>query len=131
MSEIIMKYIENSSTIHVETPRRYRSDPQQKRTQTGLFNGVVKDGKGFSSASFEVYVPIVEDATEGIMVVDGSLGYIGKCEQNVRLTITGGRIADIESNPSGDKLRAFIESYADPGLFIAPEFGIGLNSLAK
>jgi len=131
MSEIIMKYIEHSTTIHVETPAGTDLTFSKKGRKPGFFNGVVKDGKGFSSASFEVYVPIVEDATEGIMVVDGSLGYLGKCDQNVRLTIEGGRITDIESNPCGDRLRAFIESYDDPGLFVASEFGIGLNSLAK
>ena len=47
----------------------------------GFFNGVLRDGKGYSSSSIEVYVPIEETKTEGLMVLDGSLGYIGRADE--------------------------------------------------
>ena len=82
MAEVIMKYLRHSSRIHVTTPAGTDLQMGKKGRNPGFFNGVVKDGKGYSSASIEVYVPIEETKTEGIMMLDGSLGYIGKAEEN-------------------------------------------------
>ena len=93
-----------------------------------FFNGVVKDGKGYSSASIEVYVPIEETKTEGVMVLDGSLGYIGKAEEPTRILFRDGRITEIEKTPTGLRLKEYMEGYKDSRIYIAGEFGIGLNS---
>ena len=76
----------------------------KKGRKPGFFNGVVKDGKGYSSASIEVYVPIEETKTEGVMVLDGSLGYIGKAEEPTRILFRDGRITEIEKTPTGLRL---------------------------
>ena len=131
MSKIIMKYIQNSATIRVDTAAGTELTFSKRGRNPGFFNGVVKDGKGFSSASFEVYVPIIEDATDGVLILDGSMGYLGRCQQNIRIVLEKGRIVAIEDNSCGKKLREFIKSYQDPGLFMASEFGIGLNSISQ
>ena len=131
MANIIMKYIENSSTIRVESKSGTNLVFNKRGRKPGFYNGVCKDGKGFSSASIEVYVPIVEDATDGVMIVDCSLGYLGKCEQPLKLVLEKGRITEIEDNPCGHKLKEYIESFQDENMFVASEFGIGLNTLSK
>ena len=80
----------------------------------GFFNGVLKDGKGYSSSSIEVYVPIEETKTEGVMVLDGSLGYIGRAEEPTRILFKGGRITEIEETPTGIRLKKYMEDYQDP-----------------
>ncbi len=131
MAGVIMKYLNSSSVIRVTTKMGTDLKLCKKNRNAGFFNGVVKDGHGFSSASIEVYVPIVETETEGILVPDGSLGYIGKVETPFHIRLEKGRIIDIEMNASGKKLKEYMEDFQDSGIYVASELGIGLNSLAK
>ncbi|HHU07335.1 MAG TPA: peptidase [Clostridiaceae bacterium] len=131
MANIIVDYLVECSTLRVETKAGTHLTMSKKGRNPGFYNGVCKDGKGFSSASIELYVPIIEEATEGIMIVDCSLGYLGKCHEPVKLVLQRGRIIEIEDNPCGRKLKEYIESYGDEGLFYASEFGIGLNTISK
>ena len=52
--------------------------------------GVTADGGGFSSASIEVYIPVEECGTNGTMVIDGSLGYIGAAREDTRVVFKEG-----------------------------------------
>ena len=78
-----------------------------------------------------VYVPIEETKTEGVMVLDGSLGYIGRAEEPTRILFKGGRITEIEETPTGIRLKKYMEDYQDPRIYIAGELGIGLNSCSQ
>lgn len=131
MSKIIMSYLNNSDTIRVETKSGTKLTFGKQGREAGFFNGVVKDGKGYSSASIEVYIPIEETKTQGTMIVDGSFGYLGKLYQPVRIDFTDGRVSYIQDNKDGRRLKAYFESFADPRMYIGAELGIGLNSLSK
>lgn len=131
MAKVIMKYLRHSTKLRVTTPAGTDLRLSKIDRNPGFFNGVLKDGKGYSSASIEVYVPIEETKTEGIMVVDGSLGYIGRAEDPTRITFKKGRIVDIEETETGKRLKEYMESYEDPRIYIGGEFGIGLNSYSQ
>lgn len=131
MAGIIMSYIEDAGMIKVKTDSGTNLNLYKEGRRSGFFNGVVDDGDGYSSSSFEIYVPIEEDRTEGIMIVDGSLGYIGKPKDPIKLIFRNGRIVDIEDNESGHILREYIESYNDDRMYNASELGIGLNSYSR
>lgn len=131
MAKVIMKYIWNSSMLQITTKAGTNLKVFKQGRNPGFFNGVVKDGKGYSSASFEIYVPIEESKTEGTMVVDGSLGYIGKPQEPVKIIFSEGKITEIEQSPSGIVLKEYIENYEDSNMYVASELGIGLNSYSK
>ena len=131
MAGIIMKYLNSSYVIQVKTKRGTDLKLYKRNRTAGFFNGVVRDGKGFSSASIEVYVPIEETKTEGVLIPDGSLGYIGRVEEPFKISIKEGRIQEMEMNVSGKKLKAYMEDFKDPGIYVVSELGIGLNSYAK
>lgn len=131
MAEVIMKYLRHSSQIRVTTPAGTDLRMGKKGRNPGFFNGVIKDGKGYSSASIEVYVPIEETKTEGVMMLDGSLGYIGKAEEVTKIEFREGRIVDIEETPTGIRLKKYMEAYRDSRIYIGGEFGIGLNSFSR
>lgn len=131
MAEVIMKYLRHSTRIRITTPAGTDLRVYKENRIPGFFNGVVKDGKGYSSASIEVYVSIEETKTEGVMVLDGSLGYIGRAEEPTRILFKGGRITEIEETPTGKKLRQYMEDYKDSRIYIGGEFGIGLNSYSQ
>lgn len=132
MASIIMKRYRSSSKIHVTTDLGTDLTFSKIDRQSGFFNGCCRDGGGLSSASVEVYVPIEEDKTEGVLMLDGSMGYIGLVEQPVKIVIRSGKIAEIEDNPSGRRLKAFLSNFSDPEeMKVAAEFGIGLNTHSK
>lgn len=131
MARVIMKYLDSSSVLRVRTRLGTNLDFYKKHRTPGFFNGVVKDGRGYSSASIEVYVPIEETKTEGTLMLDGSYGYIGKVENPVRIELFEGRIQTIEDTKSGKVLSDYLRLYHDPEMYVAGELGIGLNSYAK
>jgi len=131
MAKVIMKYLKSSSKLHVTTPAGTDLHMGKAGRTPGFFNGVIKDGKGYSSASIEVYVPIEETKTEGVMVLDGSLGYIGRVEEPTRLMFREGRIVEIEETATGKRLKEYMDGYRDSRIYIGGEFGIGLNSYSR
>lgn len=131
MAKVIMKYLRYSTKIHVTTPAGTDLTVYKENRIPGFFNGVIKDGKGYSSASIEVYVSIEEMKSEGIMVLDGSLGYIGRAMEPTRILFRQGRIVDIEETETGKKLKQYMEDYNDSRIYIGGEFGIGLNSYSQ
>lgn len=131
MAQVIMKYLKHSTRIRITTKAGTDLSIGKKGRNPGFFNGVLRDGKGYSSASIEVYIPILETETEGIMLLDGSLGYIGRAEEPTRILFRQGRIVEIEDTMTGNRLRKYMESYRDRRIYIAGELGIGLNSCAR
>ena len=131
MAKLFMKYLRSSGKVHVTTPAGTDMMFYKENRNPGFFNGVLRDGKGYSSSSIEVYVPIEETKTEGIMVLDGSLGYIGRADEPTRIIFKSGRIVDIEETPTGIRLKKYMEDYFDPRIYIAGELGIGLNSCSN
>lgn len=97
----------------------------------GLFHGVAARPGVCASASFEVFIPPVETATNGRVILDGSMGYIGLVKQPLELGFAGGYLTYIANTPDGDRLRAYLEQFGDPEMFCAAELGIGLNRLSK
>ena len=105
MASIIMACYQNASHIHVTTELGTNLDFNIEGRVPGFFNGCCHDGKGLSSASVEVYVAPVESDTNGTLILDGSMGYIGIVDSPVRVELRGGRIVEIEDNPSGRRLK--------------------------
>lgn len=131
MAKEILKHLEGAEKLRVTTQIGTDLVFSKANRKAGFFNGVCKDGGGFSSSSIEVYIPIVETATTGDFVIDGSLGYIGRPKKPIHTRIENGRLCQIEDSPDGAKLKAYIDSFADDRLYITAEFGIGLNSISK
>lgn len=96
-----------------------------------FFSGVASEVAGYASSSFEIFIPIREDQTEGVGMVDASLGYLGVPKTPIRIVLKGGRITQIEDSEDGKILRDYVESFQDQGMYVAGEFGIGLNRYAK
>ena len=114
-------------TTQLGTDLRFR-----KRGRTGGCYSGQAERRGFvSSASFEVYIPIEERETEGRLVLDGSLGYLGLVSRPVDITFSGGRLQADVSSPDGRRLTDYIESFASGNMYYAAEFGIGLNTISR
>ena len=131
MALAMLDYFQSANRIDIHTALGTDLHLSVKGRKAAFFNGCCKDGKGHSSASVEVYVPIVEDRTEGTFVLDGSMGYIGMVERPVEICLNGGEITYIENNASGKKLKDYIRCFQDQRMLTASEFGIGLNTYSR
>ena len=78
-------------------------------------------GEGFISPD--------DRASEGTLVVDGSIATIGLVDEPVRLTVAGGRLTEA-SGPQGQALLDLIRPHGDEAGTIA-ELGIGTNEKAQ
>jgi len=96
-----------------------------------VFRGLCDRPGTATSTSFEFSISVVEEATEGVLVLDGSMGYIGLVEEPLRLRFEGGRLADIEANGPGARLARYMEGFRDGRMYVAGELGIGLNRKAS
>lgn len=131
VAKALLEFINQSDYLRVEAASGTRLTFRKIGRRGSYFNGTAKDGKGFASSSFEVYVPIEETETEGHAIVDGSLGYLGKVREPFAIRLDGGRLVEIEQNTDGKRLSEYMKGFCDERIYHATEFGIGLNFYAK
>jgi hypothetical protein len=130
-AEILIRYIKKAKTVHIVTDLGTDLHFGMKNRKPGFFNGTFRDNHSYSSASIEVYIPIEETKTQGILMLDGSYGYLGKVEKPCKILFDKGKIISIENNSSGNKLRKYLESYHDERMYYGGELGLGLNSKSR
>ena len=78
----------------------------------------------------EAYLAPLEDGTNGTIVVDGCIAYVGPVVDDITLVVKDGRIADISGGKSAEALKEFLKDKDEEADGIA-EFGIGTNPGAK
>lgn len=130
-AEILIRYIRNAQTVRITTDRGTNLRFGMKNRKPGFFNGTFRDNNSYSSASIEVYIPIEETKTDGILILDGSYGYLGKVAEPTKVQFEQGKIVAIEDRPSGDKLKKYLQEYHDERMYYGGELGLGLNSKSR
>ena len=102
-----------------------------KDRKAGIFAGSCTGRGRVASSSFEVYVPIVETMTNGVVIADGSLGYLGAIESPIELVFEAGYLVEINGKEDASRLKRYMESFNDKEIYCAAELGIGLNTKSK
>lgn len=131
MAEQLLVRLTNAKEIHVTTMSGTNLICSMEGRSAQVFTGATRIGNGYSSSSFEIFIPIVENKTFGTGVVDASLGYLGVPEEPVRILIKDGRICEIEQTKTGQTLSRYLADFDDEGMYVAGEFGIGLNTWSE
>lgn len=126
----MLRALHRADMLHVTTPAGTDLTLNIRSRKPGLFNGVAARPGVCASASFEVYVPPVETQTNGTVVLDGSMGYIGLVSEPLELTFENGILTRIADTADGKRLEAYIGRFEDERMRCAAEFGIGLNRLS-
>lgn len=130
MGRPMLRCLRNSDTVHITTKLGTDITFDIRGRKPGIFNGVTARAGICASASFEVYIPPVETATHGRVILDGSMGYIGLVKQRLELGFENGYLTYIEPTDDGKKLKDYLEQFGDPEMYCAAELGIGLNKLS-
>jgi len=127
----LLEALDAASSIRTTTTSGTNLLCLKRGRKSGFFNGAVEKHRRITSASFEVYVPIEENSTQGTLVLDGSLGYIGLVEQPIHISFDKGRMRIEDSHADALKLLRYTESFADDRMFYPGEYGIGLNTVSR
>ena len=127
----MLSALERAERVHITTALGTDLTFGKRGRRPGLFNGLADEPGKVGSSSFEIYMGVEETVTEGVAVLDGSLGYLGCPAERIRLTFRAGRLAEIEASASGERLRHYMDSFGDPGIYVAGELGIGLNKISR
>jgi leucyl aminopeptidase (aminopeptidase T) len=94
--------------------------------------GLIREpGQGGNLPSGEAYLRPVEGATEGVLVVDGSMADVGLLEdQVIRVDIAKGLATRFSGGPAADRLAALLDAHGPRGRNVA-ELGVGTNDRAR
>ena len=126
----MLEALQQAGRVHITTALGTDLLLSKRGRQPGLFNGLADQPGKVGSSSFEIYVGIEETQTSGQAIVDGSLGYLGRPASPIQLTFQEGRLVHIDEG-NGGALRRYMDSFGDPGIYVAGELGIGLNKLSR
>jgi len=94
------------------------------RAVTGL---ATQPGEYASPPNIEASIAPVEEDTNGVIIVDGSISGIGVVTSPVKITFEKGRAVKIEGGREADELKSTLASTSDPNVYFAAELGLGLN----
>lgn len=131
ISKNMNKIIDKGETISVTTDLGTNIMFCIKDRLCEIFSGRCDKSGMSGSASFELYVPPVETLTKGKVILDASMGYLGKVKEPFEIDFENGHIVHIQDTEEGNILKEYIESFQDENMYTACEFGIGLNKNAK
>lgn len=106
-------------TMPVEGRKAYRSH--------GLFR---EKGKGGNLPTGEAFLAPLEDQSQGIVVVDGSMAGIGMLKQPIHIVVKNGYAKEIAGGDEAKKLIDLLNIHGQLSRNVA-EFGIGTNDKAK
>ena len=131
MGKPIAQKITDAKEVVVKTKKGTNVAFSAKNRNAGIFAGSCTRKGKIASSSFEVYVPIVETATKGRVIADGSLGYLGKISEPIELIFEDGYLVEINGGEDALRLKKYMESFGDKEIYCAAELGIGLNTKSK
>jgi len=93
-----------------------------------------KPGSLGSPPDIETNTAPIEEKSEGVLIVDGSIPFkgIGLLEEDIVVRIERGSIAAITGGGiKGERLKHALESQNNPAAKVLAEFGIGMNPKAR
>jgi leucyl aminopeptidase (aminopeptidase T) len=99
--------------------------------QGNAFDALADKGGLFRSMSVEANIGPVNETSEGILVIDGSLPPVGVLREKITCEIRRGSIVNITGDRQAEKLSEILRAYHDPQMYMVAEFGIGMNPCAK
>ena len=127
----MLRCMRGANTLHITTRRGTDIHFDIRGRTPGIFYGMAHRNGACTSASFEVYIPPNEIMTNGRVILDGSMGYIGLVEKPLELAFKDGYLSYIEPTVDGCRLKDYLDKFNDYRMYYASEVGIGLNRLSR
>jgi leucyl aminopeptidase (aminopeptidase T) len=79
----------------------------------------------------QISIAPIEDSINGTFLVNGSIfPPIGKIDQPVKITMTDGKITDVDGGTNGNQWAGYLKDLDDPKMYQVAHFSLGLNPAA-
>ncbi len=113
-------------TTRLGTHFTARIEGRTGRNQSGI---CTQKGSFGSPPDIETHVALIEDSTEGVLVVDGSIPLpgLGIIHEPIRVEMKNGRIIAIGGGKQSKTIRDILAEYNDSSVYVAAELGVGMN----
>ncbi len=131
MGEAVASRVAGASELRVRTALGTDLRVSVAGRAGSVFRGLCDRPGVSTSASFEYSTSVEESSAEGVLVLDGSMGYIGLAREPIRILLEGGRVAGIEPGGEGRRLASYLAGFRDERMRVVGELGIGLNTKAS
>lgn len=121
----------NTEIVTIKTPAGTDLVMNIKARKVIPSNGIFREkGEGGNLPTGEAFVAPIEDSTNGIFVVDGSMAGIGVLEnEKIIMKVENGIVTDFSGGSKAKKLEEILSKFDDRARSIA-ELGIGTNDKA-
>jgi len=118
-------------SVQLTTPAGTNISTSISRRKGVANTGLVQEaGMIAALPSGEAWIQPENEKTEGVIVIDGSLGVFGMVKNPIELNIKNGYIKKIIGDHEAEYLRKMLKSYGRQARFLA-ELGVGTNPKAK
>jgi len=131
LTNALVKRMEKASVIRVTAPSGTDITLPVKGRKAFASHGLFRQkGMGGNLPTGEAFLAPLENVSQGIVVVDGSMAGIGKLATPLRITVRDGYAEEVTGGDEAKKLLALWEVHGRRSRNVA-EFGIGTNDKAK
>lgn len=127
----LTELMDKTSVIRVTSPAGTDITMPVKGRKTIASHGLFREkGKGGNLPTGEAFLAPLEDQSQGVVVVDGSMSGVGMVKVPIRIVVKDGYAEEITGGDEAKRLVELLEIYGRPSRNVA-EFGIGTNDKAK
>lgn len=122
--------LEKTSVVRVEAPGGTKVTLPIKGRKAHASSGLFREkGLWGNLPTGEAYLAPVEGASQGIVVVDGSMAGVGMVREPITIVVKDGYATDITGGAEAKRLVELLEPHGQDARTVA-EFGIGTNDKA-
>lgn len=127
----LVSLLEKTSVIRVTAPSGTDIIMPVKGRKGYASHGIFREkGKGGNLPTGEAFLAPLENQSQGVVVVDGSMAGIGMLKTPLRITVKDGYAEEVSGGEEAKKLIELWDIHGRPSRNVA-EFGIGTNDRAK
>ena len=128
----VAEVYKKAQTIKVTSPSGTDIEASIKGRRVNVDGGLChQSGQAIGMPIMEVNAAPIEDSTNGKIVIDTSMSFLGILKENIFLTVEKGYITKIEGGEEARKMKEILESKNDPNVYLIAEIAIGLNPKAE
>jgi len=130
--ERVAEVYRKANKIRVNSPSGTDIEAVIKGRRINVDGGLCHNpGQAIGLPIMEVNSTPIEDTTNGRIVVDTSMSFLGILKENITLEVVNGRIKEIIGGEEARKVKEILKSRKDPNVYIIAEIAIGLNPKAE
>ena len=118
--------------IRVTSPSGTDIEASIKGRRVNVDGGLCHEpGQAIGIPIMEVNSAPIEHTTNGKIVIDTSMSFLGILKERITLTVINGYIKEIEGGEEAQKVKGILGSKNDPNVYVIAEIAIGLNPKAE